>query len=107
VLLGRHKIVDECFDFIEPFPGVKVAQVKEKFGGLRFYIHHGEFPPFMEREHFDKLDEIANKSFKTCELCGTQENVRTGSSTGRGWILTLCDTCREEDMIKWRSNRVY
>lgn len=64
---------------------VEVSQVKEKFGGLRFYIYGGS----------DEVDELIDKaereSYKICEKCGTRENVTT---EGNGWILTLCKTCR-------------
>ncbi len=64
----------------------KVGQVKEKFGGLRFYID-------VEAGHtddnlFDIEHEYENKSFKICENCGKPGTLRQG-----GWWRTLCDEC--------------
>lgn len=62
----------------------RVEQVKEKFGGLRFYVSgandsiHGAI----------SLAEIL--SVEICERCGEEGEQRSG-----GWIVTLCDSCHE------------
>jgi len=57
-----------------------VAQVKEKFGGLRFYID-GSNDDYQARiQQAEKLSE------ETCEICGGKGKRRAG-----GWIQTLCD----------------
>jgi hypothetical protein len=65
-------------------------QVKEKFGGLRFYI--GAASP----EIFAAIDAAEIESFKTCEDCGAPGRER-GMRDGRSWIRTLCDTCNQRD----------
>jgi hypothetical protein len=56
------------------------TQVKEKFGGLRFYVH-----PFSEE--VDVLIRKAEaRSLLTCEVCGSDGSMR---SRGR-WLRTLC-----------------
>jgi len=67
------------------------VQVKEKFGGLRFYI--GPVIQDKADEVYDAISEAESESFKTCEYCGTKENVTT---KGPGWIKTLCNDCRKE-----------
>ena len=69
-------------------PQVVVEQIKEKFGGLRFYYQGGD-------EYIDGLvvmtESIADI---TCESCGNP-----GKRRGGGWIHTYCDPCeikREE-----------
>jgi len=57
-------------------------QVKEKFGGLRFYI--GNSTEEMEK----RIDEAEAECDRTCENCGAP-----GRSTGGGWIKTLCAEC--------------
>lgn len=58
----------------------EVIQVKEKFGGLRFYTN-------FETEEISKLIENAeDKSYITCEECGKPGQLRKG-----GWLLTLCN----------------
>lgn len=69
----------------KPLP--TVAQVKEKFGGLRFYLdgaNEEQYSIAMQGEHF---------SYMICESCGTTQNV----STEGGWLKTLCSNCREKD----------
>lgn len=55
-------------------------QIKEKFGGLRFYIDTGS-----DAVH-DRISQAECLSYETCEECGTPGKPRTG-----GWIKTLCD----------------
>lgn len=60
--------------------GIYVAQVKEKFGGLRFYMN--QETPYISGAI--ALAEIM--SFKVCEECG-----QAGKLRGGGYIQTLCD----------------
>jgi hypothetical protein len=67
---------------------VKLAQVKEKWAGLRVYVEHANSPIR------DVLDRAEQLSFNVCEACGaTGEGVHP---CGGGWIKTLCPTCRGE-----------
>lgn len=59
-----------------------VLQVKEKFGGLRFYIGSSSV------EVFDRIQRAENDSFRICEDCGAE-----GRPRNTGWIRTLCDAC--------------
>jgi len=58
------------------------TQVKEKFGGLRFYIESGS------DTIFDLIDKAEDESFRTCEFCG-----EPGTTRDDGWVSTLCDKC--------------
>jgi len=61
-------------------PQVTVDQVKEKFGGLRFYYEGGD-------DVIDGMVRMAEgMSEVTCEVCG-----KPGKSQGSGWIRTLCE----------------
>lgn len=68
---------------LEPL-GVTAAQVKEKFGGLRFYLNEGGDEA---RAAIHKAEEQSNI---TCENCG-----RLGGHTSSlsGWMKTLCAPC--------------
>ena len=58
------------------------SQVKEKFGGLRFYINGGS-------ERMTGMISMAEHlSFITCEDCGNK-----GSKKNKGWIFTKCEPC--------------
>jgi hypothetical protein len=58
----------------------KVLQVKQKFGGLRFYI-----PPSSEIIH-DCISEASGESYTIWEECGAPGSLRED-----GWFKTLCD----------------
>lgn len=61
----------------------QVTQVKEKFGGLRFYIEDGS------TEIFNRIHEAENESYKICESCG-----KPGKLDQREyWVRTLCPDC--------------
>lgn len=83
---GWRELVEQlCYD-LKDFP-IEVVQVKEKFGGLRFYIDT------KSDEIYDKATKIIHeaeaKSFVICENCGMHGNLRNK----HGWLTTLCSTC--------------
>lgn len=58
----------------------EIVQIKEKFGGLRFYINSDDWEitnPILRK--YEML------SFQTCEVCG-----EPGTPTDTYWIRTLC-----------------
>lgn len=80
-----------CDTYLGNYP--KAAQVKEKFGGLRFYMT-------IESDEITTLIREAEAlSFKTCEECG-----QPGESRGASWVHTLCKNC-DENWDKIRAKR--
>lgn len=76
---------DLCDELEKVAPDLEVVQVKEKFGGLRFYT--SPYDPIVE----DIVTKAENKSFGICEWCGER-----GSSDYRYyWTLTLCEECKD------------
>lgn len=69
-------------------PGYEVHQVKEKFGGLRFYAR---FSPDAFRRCEDLIRAAEQESEHTCEECGAPGEL----SIRRGWWRTLCASCRK------------
>ena len=66
-------------------PQVVAVQVKEKFGGLRFYFHGGD-------EYVNGVVSMMEAACSfTCEVCAKPGVRRSG-----GWIRTLCDSCDAE-----------
>jgi len=60
---------------------VSVAvQVKEKFGGLRFYVNGAT------DKHWNFISFAESMSYRTCEECGA-----VGKTYTDGWHRTLCD----------------
>ena len=77
---------DQCNEFKEELVKAEknipvVVQVKEKFGGLRFYVDHAN------NTQFDYISFAENFSYRICEVCGTTHDVMTYSC---GWMKTLC-----------------
>lgn len=71
-----------------------VLQVKEKFGGLRFYVGSGS-----EAIHA-RIGDAESESNRTCEQCGAPGKVQ-----GKFWLKTLCDEhakAREESVVSGR-----
>lgn len=64
---------------------VVAMQVKEKYGGLRFYTNIS----IIEVDEWIK--EAERLSDTTCESCGKSPAYKRGSS----WITTLCDECND------------
>jgi len=71
-----------CDTYIGSYP--RASQVKEKFGGLRFYMTHGT------EEVYALISKAEALSCKTCEECGGPGEKRAGT-----WIRTLCINCKE------------
>lgn len=67
---------------------IQITQIKEKYGGLRFYV--GAAPEWLWR----KIDQAEKDSYKTCELCGEPGKLR-----GVAWVQTLCDKCNEKNTM--------
>ena len=86
---GWFEILKELGEKLEPL-GVVAAQVKEKFGGLRFYINGVD--KSISKEVYKYIGEAEEKSYKTCEACG-----QPGEPKGGGWVQTLCDDCRNSE----------
>jgi len=61
----------------------KVVQVKQKFGGLRVYMHKST------NEIHNLIDAAAELSFKTCETCG-QPGQLCGDWKKNEWLYTSC-----------------
>jgi len=77
---GWYDLIDElCSKLVEADPNAQAVQVKEKFGGLSFYIIGNE-------EAQDIVGKYEEKSHEVCEVCG-----KKGVMCARGsWLKTLC-----------------
>jgi len=71
----RKQIMDE-----EASKVPVASQVKEKFGGLRFYVQAAT------DKHYQYISFAESMSHRTCEQCGAPGKTYTD-----GWHRTLCD----------------
>lgn len=84
-LCEKIQSLNACNDFT-------IVQIKEKFGGLRVYCHYSN------AEIESAIVDAEKEAMKTCEMCGTKENITT---QGKRWIKTLCDVCRQKREAKY------
>jgi hypothetical protein len=84
---GWYPLIQKLIeDLIELGWDKQVTQVKEKFGGLRFYINSGS------TEIYDRISEAERASYLICEDCGEPGELRKDL----GWYFTLCDKHHQE-----------
>jgi hypothetical protein len=92
ILYGTKTVTQEDLDkakanMEEEAAKVPVAsQVKEKFGGLRFYVQAAT------DEHYNYISFAESMSYRTCEVCGAP-----GERYTDGWHQTLCEVHAKED----------
>lgn len=89
---GWRPLVEFLYDQVDNYRCVTIAQVKEKFGGLRFYISHDHECDCDINNLFNTISVIENLSTYICELCGRYGHTRTD----RSYIRTLCDDCEKK-----------
>lgn len=78
---GWLPIIDQLCEKLMQTPNPpKAVQIKEKFGGLRFYVDYST------KEQNDLIWWAEGESQKTCERCGAPGKLIDG-----GWRRTLCD----------------
>lgn len=88
---GWNQLIKDLIgDLIELGWNKEVCQVKEKFGGLRFYINESS------EEVFRRIREAEEKSYTICEVTGESGKLRKDI----GWIRTLSD----EEYSKIKNN---
>lgn len=83
---------------------VVAVQVKEKFGGLRFYYHtepkpgvseemiDGDYAKEVSGRVYGMVDLAEHLSYVTCESCGSPGEINDG-----GWLSVRCGVCRRAD----------
>ena len=88
---GWYKIIDHCCRMIQydidhnKKEQVVAVQVKEKFGGLRFYVDGAN------EKAYDIIRFFESLSYRICEKCG-KSDAKTESK--EHWIRTRCDKCK-------------
>lgn len=100
---GWFDIIDETAAKLEKYLNSKnvrnsqdifAAQVKEKFGELRFYVN--TYDDYIR----EVTDEAYLKSKTTCMTCGAPGKLRPE----HGWVTTLCDTHNNEAIAETIAN---
>lgn len=95
--VGWYHLLIPIFEYIDKYNEgkeyerqIKICQIKEKFGGLRFYTNFGT------DELHRLIDEAEDESFNTCEVCGKRcKQICEGH-----WVYTLCKKCYNNMVIE-------
>jgi hypothetical protein len=78
---------------LHPDSQFRIEQLKQKFGGLRFYYIAAE-------KHYDEIHKLVILAEKecsvTCELCGQPGRL----CSSNGWLMTMCGDCAAENGYK-------
>lgn len=83
------EIMETVHDIKPKVDWIRVEQIKEKFGGLRFYYQGGD-------DYISGMVTIAESwAGRTCETCGEKGERRSG-----GWMRTLCDVHEAEHQAR-------
>ena len=83
---GWFKLIDDLSAKLSKFD-IVASQVKEKFGGLRFYI--GPCKIEDSDEVFGYIGEAEDLSLKTCEICGNEGELQDQTH----WLKVRCENC--------------
>jgi len=86
---GWYDLLDKLCADITAQPNsedVAIFQIKEKFGGLRFYVGAAS-----SAVH-DLISAAEAQAYKVCEVCGSADDVK---ACGPRWLKSLCPACRK------------
>lgn len=91
---GWSTLIDNLSDVIETYikfsapedikDKLYAVQVKQKFGGLRFYMNQ-------ETPYINGAISLAERqSSRICETCGNPGSQRNN----KGWVVVMCNSCQ-------------
>ena len=97
---GWYDLLDETLKQLDVFnhsnlanSGIKIKQIKEKFGSLVIYYDDGDVAPELISRIDDVIMKARKQSSKICEICGSPGR----ECTRNGWYKTMCDKCANDD----------
>lgn len=86
-----EEAMENDIDITPKLNWIEIQQIKEKFGGLRFYYDGGD-------DEISGMVRMAESwAANSCETCGNKGERRSG-----GWVRTLCD--HHEELYQSRKN---
>lgn len=94
--VGWHPLIRELEEVLNRMdPTFALQQVKEKFGGLRYYAQTSQgVDPEIHRGFHHLINLAEEQSTHICEECGQPAETRSI----HGWLKTLCDEHHAERM---------
>ena len=101
---GWKSIIDDTHNKLKYIdPDYKVAQIKEKFGGLRYYYDHSfESYDDIRREIMDDIVRTAeDEASRTCELCGANKSSdKVEIRVHKYWYFGYCQSCADKHIAE-------
>ena len=98
---GWQPLIETAYEIVNQYPCLQAAQVKEKYGELRFYVDHDidcllhTCKGFWEWDSFEKW--LGPISSRMCEYCGALGETKNWH--GGHYIKTLCVKCAGEPLF--------
>lgn len=85
---GWYQLVLDCDTELTAIdPNYKIYQIKEKFGGLRYYMSPCNETTLQQRDAmYDVIRKYEEAALRTCEATGKPGSLMRSS---RGWLKTL------------------
>lgn len=111
---GWKSLYQPIIDYIQEYNRVhegtdsfiEIHQIKEKFGGLRFYWGGENVPEDVCDVLREMIRDAEAESFCVCEICGSRDNV---GITVDNWYTTICEDCLKKTVkntdFSWRQSR--
>jgi hypothetical protein len=92
---GWYPIIVRCDrDLARLDPNHEVHQVKQKYGGLRYYFSASTEDGEVRKAMHARVGQAAAEAATTCERCGQGGGGAHRPVGGSmGWGMTLCDEC--------------
>jgi len=94
---GWMGLLDRLMFALAEIPGWNPAyacQIKDKFGGLRFYYRlPSESDEILKTNITALIEQFEEEASGTCTRCGSSDQVKTTVDQS-SWIRTECDGCR-------------
>lgn len=92
---------DKKIKYIDP--NYEIAQIKEKFGGLRYYFDTSfESYDDVRREIMDDIVRAAeHEASRTCELCGASKaSDQVEIRVHKHWYFGYCKPCADKHIAE-------
>lgn len=71
-------------------PDYTISQIKEKFGGLRYYIGALQEDPGVFDKVYQLIRAAEEKADAACDQCGAPGQM-CNPTKGSGWVATRCE----------------
>ena len=103
---GWKDIIDRTHEKLKYIdPEYKIAQIKEKFGGLRYYYNQSvEYGSLASKIMEDIVRSAEYEASYTCELCGANKpSDKVEIRVHKYWYFGYCQSCADKHIAERES----